>query len=116
MKKIFIGLASCLVVFFSGCENDKAPVVKEFYPRINDKSQMEVVTENVPTRTVVKPDLKFNIDMVQTFGDPYAYGGKRSVYIVKDLETGKEYIGVSGIGISERGVHDCGKNKCQDER
>lgn len=48
-----------------------------------------------------KINQRFSIDMVAVFKDPLAYGNKRAVYILKDKETNKEYIGISGIGISE---------------
>jgi len=35
--------------------------------------------------------------------DDIAYGGKRGVYVITDTTTGREYIGVSGVGISEVG-------------
>lgn len=55
-----------------------------------------------------KIDQRFSIDMVAVFNDPLAYHDKRAVYILKDKETNKEYIGISGVGISE--VSAAGKN------
>lgn len=42
---------------------------------------------------------------VSTFEDKLAYGNARSIYIIRDLQSGKEYVGVSGVGISELGSH-----------
>lgn len=39
------------------------------------------------------------------FKDELAYGDRRAIYIITDRQTGKEYFGVSGIGISELGQH-----------
>jgi hypothetical protein len=47
---------------------------------------------------------RFTITRVNVFKDdlnvPNFYL-KRGIYILKDNETGKEYVGISGIGISE---------------
>ena len=48
--------------------------------------------------------------------DDIAYGNRRGVYLIKDNDTGLEYIGVSGIGISVCGSHMEGKNTKNDER
>lgn len=37
-------------------------------------------------------------------------------YIITDTKTGTEYIGVSGIGITETGSHQAGKARVADER
>lgn len=54
---------------------------------------------------------------IQEFKDGLAYDGLRGIYVITDKDTGKEYIGVSGIGITEVGGHGCGKG-CyrEDER
>lgn len=49
--------------------------------------------------------------------DELAYQEKRGIYIIKDTETSEEFIGVSGVGITEIGSHACGKACArQDER
>lgn len=50
-------------------------------------------------------ETRFVVARISIFGDTLAYGGKRGVYVITDTKTGKEYIGVSGIGISELGSH-----------
>jgi hypothetical protein len=59
---------------------------------------------------------RFTVSRVQDVRDNAAYTGYRSVYIIVDSETGKEFIGVSGIGISELGSHRSGKSTVMDER
>lgn len=46
---------------------------------------------------------------IQEFRDELAYEKVRAIYVITDKDTGKEYIGVSGIGITETGRHGCGK-------
>jgi hypothetical protein len=60
---------------------------------------------------------RFEVQSVQIIHDSLAYDGERAVYLMKDHQTGKEYIGLSGVGISEIGSHACGKGcTTEDER
>lgn len=47
---------------------------------------------------------RFVVTRVGVFRDDLAYHDRRGVYIIKDNTTGKEFVGVSGVGISELGV------------
>lgn len=63
-----------------------------------------------------KPD-RITVTRVKVIADSLAYGGQRGVYLIKDNETGEEFIGVSGVGVSTLGSHSCGKGCTQrDER
>ena len=53
---------------------------------------------------------------MQEFRDNQAYSSFRGIYILKDKNTNKEYIGISGIGIAEIGSHTTGKTSTTDER
>ena len=59
---------------------------------------------------------RFIVNLVQVVDDPLAYNGKRGIYMIKDLSTEKEFVGVSGIGISELGSHNSGDDTVRDER
>lgn len=59
---------------------------------------------------------RFSIVQVDIFKDDLAYDDKRAIYILTDRKTGKEYVGISGIGIAELGDHPAGKAKVADER
>lgn len=48
--------------------------------------------------------------------DNIAYGDIRGIYRIVDTKTGKEFIGVSGVGIAETGSHSTGKTSTTDER
>ena len=97
MKNILIAAMAC--VSLSGCEFHAPP------------------PENV---VMLEKTDRFKVDRVASFEDRLAYEDVRSIYIIRDLQTGKEYIGVSGIGISEIGSHlrSSGKHShaVQDER
>lgn len=59
---------------------------------------------------------RIKVKLVNEIRDPIAYNSVRGVYIITDTKTGIEYIGVSGIGISEIGSHANGKSRRMDER
>ena len=48
---------------------------------------------------------RVSIQRIMVFEDDIAYGDKRGIYIIRDHVTNKEFIGVSGIGISDIGAH-----------
>lgn len=52
---------------------------------------------------------RFEVTFVGKFSDYSSYYNYRGIYLFKDTETGKEYFGVAGIGISEMQMAHCGK-------
>lgn len=70
---------------------------------------------NTPMRTSGGTD-RFSVECAGILDDPIAYGNRRGIYVIKDRNTGKEYIGLSGVGISEVGSHMAGKTRVSDER
>jgi len=48
---------------------------------------------------------RFEVRLVQRVSDKIAYGQQRGVYVIVDRTTGKEFVGVSGVGIAELGLH-----------
>ena len=100
---LFLFLIGIITTAFSGCgEENRYPGVDGRYPVKN-----ETISDNSSDFVLIKK---------QTFYDESAYGNVRNVYVLKDRVNGKEYIGVSGIGISERGNHQQGKISVPDER
>ena len=73
-----------------------------------------------PEPTAVMPvtqeSSRFTITRIAVIEDDLAYGNRRGVYVLKDNKTGVEYIGLSGIGVSELGSHQVGKIPFSDER
>lgn len=59
---------------------------------------------------------RVNVTRIGVIEDSLAYDSRRGIYLIEDTKTGKEYIGVSGIGISELGQHQAGKTIISDER
>lgn len=59
---------------------------------------------------------RISVELISTFPDSDAYNSVRKVYIIRDRETGREYFGVTGVGISEVGVHSNGKSSSTHER
>ena len=66
--------------------------------------------------TTPSSDARFSVSRVGVVSDELAYCGKRGVYVIVDRKTGQEYVGLSGVGISELGSHQVGKNHVSDER
>lgn len=59
---------------------------------------------------------RITVERIGVLGDALAYNGRRGIYIITDMKTGKEFIGISGIGVSETGGHRSGKSSVSDER
>jgi outer membrane biogenesis lipoprotein LolB len=67
------------------------------------------------TQATVEPS-RFDLKQVGQFEDYEAYTDSRTIYILTDKQTGQQFVGVSGIGISELGSHPSGKSTVSDER
>lgn len=59
---------------------------------------------------------RISVTYLGKFYDKLAYEDVRGIYIIRDSETGKEFVGISGIGISELGSHASGDDTIKDER
>jgi len=69
----------------------------------------------VPPKTTAE-NRRIQVTRIGVIEDTLAYGSLRGIYIIKDTVTGKEYVGISGVGISELGEHKSGKSTFADER
>lgn len=98
MKVLFILVAALALV---ACEGEREPEQAQRYS---------------PTPLSIQNSNRFNVVRVDVFRDKLAYDGKRGVYVITDKETNQEFIGVSGIGISELAQHSSGKTTSRDER
>ncbi|MHA1180944.1 hypothetical protein [Enterobacter ludwigii] len=58
---------------------------------------------------------RIKVTKMSEFRDELAYDNWRGVYLIQDKQTGREYIGVSGIGISEVGSHSQLVGKVQQQ-
>jgi hypothetical protein len=68
------------------------------------------------SKSPVQSNPRVTVTRIGIFGDQLAYHERRGIYVIQDAKTGKEFIGVSGIGITEVGSHSQGKTTAQDER
>lgn len=59
---------------------------------------------------------RVTVERIGMFNDVLAFGDWRGIYVIYDSKTGREYIGVSGIGIAETGSHSDGNDSVRDER
>jgi len=46
-------------------------------------------------------DGRITVKRVATFRDRFAFNGEREILIITDTKTGKEFIGISGVGVTE---------------
>lgn len=76
----------------------------------------EPQSADTPLLVQVHGEVRFSVTRIGTFLDELAYGNKRGIYILHDNKTGKDYVGISGIGISELGSHSDGDDTVKDER
>lgn len=110
-----IGVSSVLVAFgliFSGCDTQQVEP-RSIIPSVGNQVTVPIEKE-ITTIKIQKQ--RFDLKKVQTFEDYDAYGRVRNIYILVDNDSGKEYIGISGIGIVEQGQHIFSKNTVRDER
>lgn len=66
--------------------------------------------------TDVANSQRITVERIAVIQDSIAYEGKRGVYVIRDTQTGKEYFGISGVGVTELGSHSIGKTRAEDER
>jgi hypothetical protein len=77
---IFLGLIICIFsLFIVSCQTKEQPI------NSTNKQQNE----------------RFLVRFVQAIEDTEAPFDRRKIYIIKDKVTKKEYIGITGVGISE---------------
>lgn len=63
-----------------------------------------------------KSNGRFKVERVGVIYDALAYNEKRGIYVITDTETNQEFVGVSGVGVSELAAHQSGKIRQTDER
>lgn len=76
----------------------------------------DIQTGVMPTLIGQTNNDRFEVKLVQVFRDDLAYGYLRGIYILKDKKSGKEYLGISGVGISEIGTHSDGDDTIKHEK
>ena len=102
MRKALIGAASVLTVGLAGCGPDPDMPMRQQSAAANAVALQE--------------QQRIQVTRIGVFLDDLAYNSRRGVYAITDTKTGKQYIGISGIGIQEVGSHIVGKASVSDER
>ncbi len=65
----------------------------------------EIQPDTKMSETSPPSDTRIKVDRIGVFADGLAYNHMRGIYIITDTKTGEEFVGISGIGISELGSH-----------
>lgn len=98
------GLLVIAALLLAGCGKVEVITAEEANARaLSDKlrEQRQAQLDN-PTPVGVYPHAeRFSLQRAVVVQDSVAYQDRRAVYVLVDSVTGKEYIGVSGIGITE---------------
>lgn len=108
MSKYMLSAISAILLVGCGCDGKDAACSAE------QKSARTAYTYVTPDDSKQLDRVK--IERISISIDALAYGGQRGIYIITDSKTGKEFIGISGVGIAETGSHRSGKQTIQDER
>lgn len=110
MKKLTMLFVAILAL--AGCmsEAERAEYDKQASQR---RAVIQLPSEKPPIfvdeKKPAPPPERFEVLRVQVITDYMAYNNARAIYILKDRETGREFVGLSGVGIAELGRVTCGK-------
>lgn len=111
MKLFIVVILTSALTFLSSCVKMNP---QELEQRKNYLQQLEQ-RENPDNISVENSD-RITVKRISVISDNMAYRGERGIYVIVDNETGKEYIGVSGIGITETGSHTVSSGKTTSTR
>lgn len=111
MKALLPILAACAL---SGCCADGDIACKR--EQASAEASTYVTNEVTPADAPSAAPKRVTVTRIDVVADSTAYSGRRGVYIIKDNATGREFVGVAGVGVSELGDHQSGKVRVQDER
>lgn len=95
-------IAVMLFLVISGCNYQQNPDEAQIYGK--------------GLGVTYKSTERFKIERVGVFKDNLAYDDRRGIYVITDTDTNQQFIGVSGVGISELAAHQSGKTRLTDER
>jgi hypothetical protein len=113
MKRLLISLLAAAGLAGCGCGKNDAACNAE-------RAAAQPTTYVTPAAVNALPapamPRRVTVERVDVVADTLAYGGARGVYVIRDAQTGREFIGVSGVGIAETGSHQSGKTTVRDER
>lgn len=96
-----------LVVLFLGACERLEPDPNNAYSQI---------AWSMGSKLKIQTSERISVTRISVFKDEMAYDRQRGIYIIRDNETGKEFVGISGVGIAETGSHKSGKTFVSDER
>lgn len=101
-----MNLKSTPLVTIVGVGAAVVAAVAFFGPGIIDRIQNP--TAKVEMKRTIAGNIdsgRFTVTLGAKFKDGLAYDGERGIYMITDHKTGKEFVGVSGVGIAELGSH-----------
>ena len=94
------------VLFLGACER----------PEPDPNNADHQIAWSMGSELKIQTSKRISVTRISVFKDDTAYDRQRSIYIIRDDETGKEFVGISGVGIAETDSHQSGKMSVSDER
>ena len=79
----------------------------------DDKSDPTKIEVRQPTEAA---GTRVKVEQLGWFADDTSYKGYRRIYLFTDTATGRQYLGVTGVGVDDVGAHKQGKSTVKDER
>ena len=95
-----------VVLFLGACES----------PEPDPNNADSQIAWSMGSKLKIQTSERISVTRISVFKDDTAYDRQRGIYIIRDNETGKEFVGISGVGIAETGSHKSGKTSVSDER
>lgn len=113
MYRVLMSAVVLLTTLVAGCGCDDKDLACQ-----TERRAAQPTTYVTPATAVqfARPERRVIVERIDVVADTLAYGGTRGVYVIRDTATGREFIGVSGVGIAETGSHSTGKTPMIDER
>ena len=77
----------------------------------NSRTMQKETERQLPAEKGIgtNPESQYLVKRVEVFEDELAYSHLRGIYEIMDKKTGKKYLGISGIGITEVGSDGDGR-------
>lgn len=109
MKRIALAAACLAALSLTGCNEEPT-----------QQMQIRRTQEWSPDQLPVADNPRVDVTRIGVVRDSLAYENRRGIYLIRDNETGREWIGLSGVGIAEVGSHSVQSGKTrtskEDER
>jgi len=114
-RSTIITIVTAALLAGCGCNDD--PACRTDQQQVAAASTYVTAKPAAPVQTPAPAQARrVTVERIDVVNDTLAYNGARGIYLIRDSQTGQEFIGVSGVGVAELGDHQSGKTRARDER